>query len=199
FKVLANCVDVDPAMATAMPGFHLEGPYICPDDGPRGAHPRDHVRPPNWDEFCRFQDAAKGHIRLVTLAPELQGALSLFEKLRATGVITAVGHTAASGAVIRDAIHAGARLSTHLGNGCAAMLPRRDNCLWEQLAADELSASIITDGHHLPPSVLKTICRAKTPARTILISDASALAGLTPGMYRDLGQDVEVLAEGKIV
>src|SRR5262249_4955354 len=129
----------------AVPAFHLEGPYISAEDGPRGAHPRRHVRPPDWDEFRRLQDAAGGRIRPATLAPEHDGALPFIERLAAAGVVVALGHTAASAARIRDAVAAGACLSTHLGNGAHAVLPRYDNYIWEQLAEDRLWASIICD------------------------------------------------------
>src|SRR5205807_1149747 len=175
----------------AMPCFHLEGPYISAEDGPRGAHPLAQVRPPDLGEFQRIQEAADGNIRLVTLAPELPGALAFIDKLTAAGVVVAIGHTAASPATIRDAVSAGARLSTHLGNGSHAMLPRHDNYLWEQLAADELWASIICDGHHLPAAVMRCILRVKTPARTILTCDAGSLAGLPSGRYREWDQELQ--------
>ena len=92
-----------------------------------------------------------------------------------------------------------ARLSTHLGNGCHATLPRHPNVIWEQLAEDRLWASIICDGHHLPPSVVRSIVGVKTPARTVLTCDASSLAGCPPGRYREWDQDFEVLPEGKVV
>jgi N-acetylglucosamine-6-phosphate deacetylase len=174
------------ARVDAVAGLHMEGPYISPDDGPRGAHRREDVSPPSPDDFARRQDAADGRIVLVTLAPEVPGALALVERLVGQGVKVAVGHTAASPEQIRDAIRAGATLSTHLGNGCAQMLPRHPNFLWEQLAADTLFASLIVDGHHLPPATVKTMVRAKTPARTILVTDAIAAAGQPPGEY-DLG------------
>lgn len=188
-----------PEVAAAVPAIHLEGPYISPEDGPRGAHPRQHVRPPDWDEFRRLQEAAGGLVRLVTLAPEQEGALRFIERLVAAGVVAALGHTAASGARIREAIAAGARLSTHLGNGAHAVLPRHENYIWEQLAADDLWASIICDGHHLPPAVVRCIVRVKSPARTILTCDASSLAGLPPGRYRQWEQELEILPQGKIV
>jgi len=198
FKTLAKACG-DRNLFRVLPCFHLEGPYISPDDGPRGAHPKEHVRKPDWEEFERWQDAAGGRIRLVTLAPEVDGALAFIEKLTVNGVVVAIGHTAASGQQIRDAISAGAKLSTHLGNGSHAMLPRHDNYIWEQLAADELWASIICDGHHLPPALIKSILRVKTPARSILTCDAGSLAGLPPGRYTDWGVELEVLPEGKIV
>jgi N-acetylglucosamine-6-phosphate deacetylase len=199
FTMIRRACEADTDLARALPALHLEGPYISAEDGPRGAHPLRYVRPPDWDEFRRFQDAAGGRIRLVTLAPEHEGALPFIEKLAASGVVVALGHTAASSACLRAAIAAGARLSTHLGNGSHALLPRHDNYLWEQLAADELWASIISDGHHLPPAVLRCILRVKTPARTILTCDASSLAGLPPGRYREWDQEFEVLPSGRIV
>jgi N-acetylglucosamine-6-phosphate deacetylase len=111
----------------------------------------------------------------------------------------ALGHTGASPACIRDAINVGAKISTHLGNGSHAVLPRHDNYLWEQLASDQLWASMIGDGHHLPDSVMRCILRVKTPARLILTCDASPLAGLAPGAYRQWEHDFEVLPTGKIV
>lgn len=199
FATIRRACEADNDLSRALPALHLEGPYISAEDGPRGAHPLQHVRPPDWDEFRRFQDAAGGRIRLVTLAPEHDGALPFIEKLTASGVVVALGHTAATSACIRAAIAAGARLSTHLGNGSHALLPRHDNYLWEQLAADALWASIISDGHHLPPAVLRCILRVKTPARAILTCDASSLAGLLPGRYREWDQEFEVLPSGRIV
>jgi N-acetylglucosamine-6-phosphate deacetylase len=133
------------------------------------------------------------------LAPEHEGACHFIEKLTRGGIVAALGHTAAAPGCIRAAISAGARLSTHLGNGSHAMLPRHENYLWEQLAADELWASIICDGHHLPPALVRCLVRVKTPARTILTCDAGPLAGAPPGTYRQWDQEFEVLPEGRIV
>ncbi len=189
----------DRHLARALPAIHVEGPFITPDDGPRGAHPREHVRLPDWDEFRRLQDAAEGRIRLMTLAPELPGALLLIERLTASGVVAALGHTAATPAMIRAAIDAGARLSTHLGNGSHPFLPRHENYFLEQLAADELCASIICDGQHLPASLVRCIARVKSPARLILTCDASPLAGMAPGRYHLWNQDFDVVPEGRVV
>jgi N-acetylglucosamine-6-phosphate deacetylase len=199
FAILRHCRETDPAVAHAVPCFHLEGPYISSEDGPRGAHARRHVRPPDWDEFRRLQDAAGGGIRLVTLAPELPGALPFIENLVASGVVVALGHTAASAHHLDDAIRAGARLSTHLGNGSHAVLPRHDNYVWHQLAADELWASLICDGHHLPQPVVRSMVRVKSPARLVLTCDASPLAGSAPGRYRAWDQEFDVLPGGKVV
>lgn len=199
-RTLARACEQSAAAKASFVGFHVEGPYIASEDGPRGAHPLEHTRDPDWDEFRRYQDAAGGRIRILTLAPEREGSLTFIEKVSESGVIVALGHTGASRARIREAVAAGARMSTHLGNGAHAEIPRHDNYIWEQLAADELWAGIIPDGHHLPPPVLKSFCRAKQKARLCLVSDVSSIAGLPPGIYgRSYGTDaVEIHENGKI-
>jgi N-acetylglucosamine-6-phosphate deacetylase len=199
FTTIANLLDADAELERRMPCFHLEGPYLSGEDGPRGAHPKEYARDPDWDEFRRWQDAAEGRIRMVTLAPERAGALPFIEKLTASDVVVAIGHTAATALQIDDAVTAGARTSTHLGNGCHALLPRHDNYIWEQLACDDLWASIITEGHHLPAALVKCICRVKGLSRLLITSDASSLAGQPPGKYRAWGTDLEVLPSGKVV
>ena len=135
----------------------------------------------------------------MTLAPELAGAIPMIERLTRSGVIVAIGHTAATPQLIRAAIAAGARMSTHLGNGAHAVMARHPNYIWEQLAADELWASFIADGHHLSDSVLKCMLRMKSCASSILVSDASALAGSRPGLYK-LGMDsFDVLPDRRVV
>ena len=182
----------------AMEAFHLEGPYISPDDGPRGAHPARWVRPPDLDEFRRFQEAARGHIRLVTLSPEWPQAPRFIEKIVESGVVASIGHTRASAAQLSDAASAGATLSTHLGNGADAVLPRHPNYLWDQLADDRLAASFIVDGFHLPASFLKVALRAKGLERSILVTDAVMPAASPPGRYR-LGEvDVELHEDGSV-
>jgi N-acetylglucosamine-6-phosphate deacetylase len=171
------------ATEPALAGLHMEGPYISPEDGARGAHVRADISPPTLDDFARRQEAAAGRIRLVTVAPEVPGVLPLIERLVRDGVRVAIGHTAATPQQVRDAIAAGATMSTHLGNGCAQMLPRHPNFLWEQLAADELAAGLIVDGHHLPAATVKAMVRAKTPARILLVTDATTAAGRPPGEY----------------
>ena len=188
----------DPLIGGSIPGIHLEGPHISPLDGPRGAHPLEHVRLPSWDEFLRMQEAAEGGVLLVTLAPELEGAIPFIERLAEAGIVAAIGHTNASAHDLDAAIKAGARLSTHLGNGAHSLLPRHPNYIWEQLSRDELDCSVIADGHHLPASVLKCILRCKGVERTILISDAVTHGGLPPGTYPAAAGEVEVAADGRI-
>ena len=173
-----------------MEAFHVEGPHISPDDGPRGAHPAQWVRPPDLDEFQRWQEAACGNVRLVTLSPEWPGAARYIEALATQGVATSIGHTVATREQIQDAVSAGATLSTHLGNGAHAVLPRHPNYIWEQLAEDRLAASFIVDGIHLSDAFLRVALRAKGTERSVLVTDAVMPAMCAPGDY-DLG-DVQV-------
>ena len=199
FDRFAHCAKTVMAVNhEAIAGIHMEGPYLAAEDGPRGAHPREHLRAATVDDFARRQNATNGNIRLVTLAPEVPGALILIEHLVECGVRVAIGHTDASPAQIRDAVKAGATLSTHLGNGCANPLPRHPNVIWEQLAADELFASFIVDGHHLPPATAKAMIRAKSPERSILVTDAVAAAGCAPGTYELNGELVVLSEDGRV-
>jgi len=180
-------------------GCHLEGPYISAEDGPRGAHPIEHVRQPDWTEFSKLQKRSGNRIRIVTLAPELNAAIDFIHKACDEGIVVAIGHTAASSDDIAAAVEAGAKLSTHLGNGAHPVLPRHPNYIWDQLANPRLYASLITDGFHLPVSVMESFVRAKPSGRMIVTCDASGLAGCPPGRYGEGGIDVEILQDGRIV
>jgi N-acetylglucosamine-6-phosphate deacetylase len=179
-------------------GFHIEGPFISPEDGPRGAHDKKFVREADFRLFEEWQEAAEGLIKLVTVAPETKGALDFIKAVAATGVKVAIGHTGASPEQIHEAIQAGATISTHLGNGSYTQIPRLRNYIWEQLAADELHAGIICDGYHLPRSVVKVFARAKGLERLILVSDVALLGGYSPGIYKWGDLDVEVFKDGHL-
>ena len=196
---IARAIETLPEVRLRAPGIHLEGPFICLDDGPRGAHPRQHVRAPDWDAFQRLQDAAGGYIRLTTLSPEYDSAPKFIAQAVGAGVVVAIGHTKATSDQIRAAVDAGATLSTHLGNGAHPLIRRHPNYIWDQLAEDRLMASLIVDGHHLPPAVVKAMVRAKSPERCILVSDKTNLGGLAPGVYATPLGDIELLPGGKPV
>ena len=182
----------------ALAAFHVEGPHISPDEGPRGAHPRAWVRPPDFGEFQRWQEAAEGHVGLVTLAPEWPGAAAYIERLTREGVVVSIGHTRATAAQIHDAVLAGATMSTHLGNGAGSRL-RDDDFIRQQLAEPALTASFIVDGHHLPDEFLRRALAAKGVEHSVLVTDAVAPALCEPGPYR-LGEvAVELLENGKVV
>ena len=196
--IVAACKSF-PLAGRMIPGIHLEGPYITSEDGPRGAHPLEHCRRPNWEEFQRIQEAAEGRIRILTMSVEFDESPAFIERVVNSGVIVSIGHSAADSAHIRRAVDAGVRMSTHLGNGSHRSLPRFPNYLWDQLAEDRLTAGLIADGHHLPPEVVKTFLRAKTPARCILVSDMSGSAGLPPGRYGTHLCEIEILEDGRLV
>ena len=180
-------------------GIHIEGPHISSKDGPRGAHPKEHIRPPSMEEFENWQEAAGGLVTMITIAPELDGAIDYLREIAKRGVIVALGHSDASEEDIYKATDAGARISTHLGNGLAATLPRHPNAVWAQLAEDRLSASLILDGHHLPSSTAQVMIRAKGAERVILVSDSVKFAGMPPGRYTSpIGGDVEVSSNGRV-
>lgn len=182
----------DAAGGESFIGFHVEGPWISPIDGPRGAHPVQHCRAATPDEFDRFQEAAEGHIMLVTLAPEVEGAIPTIEHMVKAGVTVAIGHSNASEADIRNAISAGATMSTHLGNGAHQLIARHSNYITWQMAADELSAGLIVDGIHLPPAFVKVAVRAKGADKVILVTDAAPPAGCAPGIFHFGHLEVEL-------
>jgi len=188
-----------PELKHAVPGIHLEGPWISPLDGPRGAHPVAHVQLPGVEDFRRLEHACGGKLLYVTLAPELKGAPKLIRAIRASGARVSLGHHHGDAAAVAAAADAGATLCTHLGNGAMARMQRHFNPLWPQLADDRLSASVIADLHHLPEPVLRTFVRAKGARRLISVSDAVHLAGLQPGRYTLFEGEVELLKIGKIV
>jgi len=197
---LRNLANAKEALAegAAMEAFHVEGPYISPEDGPRGAHPRRWARPPDLDEFQRFQEAARGNIRLITISPDWPEAPRFIESVVRQGVVASIGHTGASAEQIAAAVSAGATCSTHIGNGAHSTLSRHPNYIWEQLAEDRLAASFIVDGIHLGKSFLSVALRAKGSERAILVTDAVMPAGCAPGPYK-LGEvDVELHADGSV-
>ncbi|MFP4210102.1 MAG: N-acetylglucosamine-6-phosphate deacetylase [Alkalispirochaeta sp.] len=189
---------LNPTVASAVRGYHIEGPFIASEEGPRGAHDPAYIRDPDPGEYREWQAASGETIRIVTVAPERRGAIPFIERLAADGVVPAIGHTGASPEEIRRAVAAGARMSTHLGNGSHQTMPRLHNYIWEQLAADELTAGIIADGIHLPDGVLKTFRRAKGLDRLVIVSDLSPIAGLPPGTYTWDRISVDVAADGRI-
>lgn len=196
---IADARDLDPLIAHAIPAVHMEGPHISREEGPRGVHPLAHVRPPNVAEYRRWQQAARGLVGIVTVSPEWPEAMEYICTLTDGGVLVAIGHTAADGAQIRAAVEAGARLSTHLGNGAHATIPRHPNYIWDQLAEDRLTASVVLDGHHLPGAVVRTFLRAKGVDRAIAVSDVVKFAGMSPGEYDGFGTKLQLRDDGTLV
>ncbi|HEY4085854.1 MAG TPA: amidohydrolase family protein [Bryobacteraceae bacterium] len=186
-------------LGKAIAGFHVEGPHIASVDGPRGAHPLDSVRPPDIEEYKRWQEATEGQIRLITLSAEYDSAPDYIRAIVRDGVTASIGHTAATSDQIRAAVDAGATLSTHIGNAAHSVMPKHPNYIWDQLAEDRLSASFIVDGIHLGAAFLKSALRAKTVSRGVLVTDASAPAGAKPGRYVLGRQDADLTEDGRVV
>jgi N-acetylglucosamine-6-phosphate deacetylase len=183
FEQLERLCSADAAARAMIPGYHLEGPWLFPETGYRGAHAAGPMHAPAIAEFTRLQSAASGRIRLVTLAPEWPGSGEFIRHLTASGVHVSLGHTNASEAQIDEAIAAGARFCTHLGNGTPGVLPRHDNITQRLLARDELTACLIPDGVHLPHFVLRNFFRAKPHGKVLFTTDAMSGAGAPPGRY----------------
>jgi len=197
FAILAKATH-DREIGQSVSGFHLEGPYISPIDGFRGAHNKQWVRPPDWEEFKKVNEMAENKILQITIAPEVEGAMEFIHNCVRKGIVVALGHHNGSTEIIKQAVDAGAVIATHLGNGCANMIHRHDNPLWQQLADDRLMASIIVDGFHLRPEEVQVFYKVKGVERIVLTSDVTKLAGMPPGEYSYDGRDVVLTPEGCI-
>jgi len=180
-------------------GIHLEGPFISPEFGAIGAHPKEYVLDPDPAAFDRIQEWAEGNIKILTVAPERPGCEELIRHAAKQGVIVSIGHHLAKDADMEKAVNAGARLCTHVGNGIPNQIHRHDNPLWWQLAEDKITGMFITDGHHLPADLIKVALRSKTPDRFIVTSDASPLAGMPPGKYMIFGSLPVVISETGLI
>ena len=184
-----------PAM---VPGYHVEGPFLNPGPGFRGCHPPAAMLPPDPALVEQWGSGLRRPILMMTLAAELEGAEALIRWLAARGKVAAIGHSDAGAAVVARAADAGARMSTHLGNGLPGVLPKLDNPLMAQLAEDRLAAGFIADGIHLPRPALRAMIRAKGPGRAILVTDAVAAAGAPPGRYGFAGMEIEGREDGSV-
>jgi N-acetylglucosamine-6-phosphate deacetylase len=195
-EIVGEALGSDPLLRKMCLGIHLEGPYLSPEDGPRGVHPREFVRLPRWEEIEEFQEVCEDQIRGITLAPEVEGSIPFIEKAVAHGVVIGIGHTNASEEVIEEAVQAGARLTCHLGNAGPASRTHHQNLIKKQLAMDQLMASIITDGIHLSHDTVKNYIETKGIDRILLTTDSMAGAGASPGRYTLGDLEVEVSPNG---
>ena len=180
--------EVDPEQKTpnragrAVPlGIHLEGPFLSHPC--RGVHPPDQLLPPRLETFERFSQAARGRIRILTIAPELDGAIELIAAAATRGVCVSLGHSDADFSVTERAVAAGARHATHTFNAMRPLRHRDPGILGAVLTDNRITGDIIADGIHLDPSIVKLFARAKGPEQTVLITDAIAATGMPDGHY----------------
>ena len=187
-KTIAAAKRKYPECAKRILGIHMEGPFISPVDGYRGAHRPDCVVPPSYETFARWQEACGGLIRLVTIAAEVPGAADFTRQVTADGVAVSLGHMAAAAPEeIAPLAAAGAKAFTHLGNGIPNSVDRHRNVIFTALAEDRMTVMFIPDGFHLPKQVLRTYVRAVPLARLLAVSDCSYPGGLPPGTYERNG------------
>lgn len=198
FAALDAAVAASRLGPSMVPGFHLEGPFLNPTTGYAGCHPPEAMIPPDARMLDRLIRPLRRPVLLLTLAPERPGAIGLIAYATANGMVVAMGHTAADRATTQAAVAAGARLSTHLGNALPQPQPKFLNPLMAQLTEDGLHASFIADGIHVPSDALRVMLRAKTPERSILVTDATAAAGAPPGLYPFAGMTIEHTADGSV-
>jgi N-acetylglucosamine-6-phosphate deacetylase len=189
----------DPPVAAAIPSVHVEGPFISPLEGARGVHDPAQIRPLDVAEVARWCAEGAAPLGILTLSPHDDATIAAIPAVRELGIAVSIGHTHADADHVRAAVDAGATLSTHLGNGMPAMIPRHPNAIWAQLADDRLTCGLIADGHHLPSDTLEVMLRAKGPGGAFLVSDATALAGLPSGRYRTaVGGEVQLDEDGRL-
>ena len=179
-------------------GMHLEGPFISAEEGARGAHNPDWIRKPDLEYMAKLVEWAKQKIKMITIAAELERAEQLAQYAIERGITVSLGHQMGTEDDLNKLARAGVRALTHLGNAVPTNLPRHENPIWAGLGNDDLWAMIITDGHHLPPTILKTFIRAKRVSRCIVVSDGAPLTGLPPGRYNTLGNDVILKETGRL-
>jgi N-acetylglucosamine-6-phosphate deacetylase len=195
--ILAEAAN-DPLLKGRLLGVHLEGPFLNPGEGARGAHNPDWMISGNVNRLSELFELGGGTIRLLTLAADIDGAESIARAARVNHIAVSLGHHLADTEQITRLRLAGASAITHLGNGLPRMIDRHANPLWPALADEGLTAMIITDGHHLPADLIRVIVRAKTARRIIVTSDSSPLAGMAPGRYHSLGNDCVLDPSGRL-
>ncbi|HEY8996996.1 MAG TPA: N-acetylglucosamine-6-phosphate deacetylase [Edaphobacter sp.] len=192
---IANAIEAPFNPRAARPiGIHLEGPFIS--HAKRGVHPPVDIIPPDIAIFDRFQQAARGHIKLITIAPEIPGALDLIRHCSAQGVRVSIGHTNSIASEARAGIEAGARSATHTYNAMRALDHREPGVLGVVLDDDSLFAEIICDGIHVAPELIRLWLKAKGPERALLVTDSMAAAGMPDGDY-SLGTFPVVVSKGR--
>lgn len=185
-----------PRFKGMVPGIHAEGPFISPETGACGVHKKEWIRKPDIGFLDKLIEWSNGKIRLLTIAAETEGSGKLTGHAVKKGITVSLGHELALDKDMEKAVKAGAKALTHLGNGIPNLINRHHNSIWAGLANDELYAMLITDGHHLPHSLIKTVIKAKGVSKCIVTSDSAPLAGMPPGKYVYNGEEVSLEENG---
>jgi N-acetylglucosamine-6-phosphate deacetylase len=183
------------AVGATILGSHLEGPFLNPARA--GSIPAEYMRPATPARLARLLDAASGSVRLMTIAPDAEGALDLIPLLVREQIIASLGHTAADYDLFRHAIDAGARHTTHLFNAMTGIAHRAPGAAGAALTDDRITVELIADGEHIHPAILALALRAKGTGQVALVSDAVGPAGLPPGEYEWLNKRVH--SDGRTV
>jgi N-acetylglucosamine-6-phosphate deacetylase len=181
--LISKAMDIHETGAKIL-GVHLEGPFINPEKGYRGIHREENILSPSIEIYNQLKKWSRNKIALITLAPELPGAIELINHIKeGDKTIVSIGHSKAGENTIQQAVKKGVQAATHVGNGLPDLIPRHDNPIWPLLADDELFGLFITDGFHLPKELVKTCLRAKGASKFIVTSDLIHIGGKKPGNY----------------
>ena len=176
--------DANPALGRAIAGWHIEGPFLSPETGYCGAHPADKMLSPTPERIAELRELTGDDPLLLTMAPEIDGALEGFAAARELGIRVSIGHTNSPAHILRRVTAGGPAGFTHLGNGCPATLDRADNILWRALDTPGLTCGLIPDRWHVSPALFRLIHRLVDPDSIYYTTDAMAAAGAPPGTYR---------------
>ncbi len=195
---LVQLRQADALVQQVISGLHIEGPFLNPEPGYRGAHPAPHMKPANLNDMRRLLDAGQGLTRIVTLAPEHDAGFATTRMLTQAGVVVSAGHSNASRDDLQRALDAGLGMYTHLGNGCPMNMHRHDNIVQRVLSlADRFKAlCFIADGVHVPTFALRNYLQLAGAQRAVVVTDAMAAAGLGPGRFRLASWEVQVGEDG---
>ncbi|MCK9331091.1 MAG: amidohydrolase family protein [Candidatus Cloacimonetes bacterium] len=196
--IIARSVRQNSLIASEITGIHVEGPYISPVDGPRGAHDLRYVRKPSIKELDRWIDCSEGLLKIVTIAPEIEGACEFIEYATRKGIVCSIGHCQPTGDQVDAAVKAGARVCTHLGNGSAAMLDRLSNHIISILANDSIAVTLIADGAHLPPRAVNVFSKCRNEDDVVIITDLAPMAGMPKGVMNWGNMTVEIVEDGSV-
>ena len=196
---MSEVLENDHDLRKLFPGFFMEGVFISPEKGWRGAHQPRFIKQPDFELFRKLRNAARGRIKIVNVAPEEPGGLEFISRAVKSGSKVSIGHCNPSAEIVEQAVKAGATLITHFGNGAAPQIHRFDNPFWPMLNAEELAPALIADGHHLPKDLIGCVLKCKKPGHCFIVSDANFNSGLPPGIYqRSDGGIIEIGNDGKI-